>query len=100
MSLTEKQYDPYSKGKDLYKGISLVFQRNVPRDFYGKMNKSEMPKGIKISDKNGFKIDPSPTVEDMERIAKEDTGQTLFFSHRSPDQVERLLNWEIQSCKK
>ncbi len=54
-----------SKGKELYKGISLVFQRNVLRDFYSKMNKSEIPKDIKISDKTVFKLQPTPAIESL-----------------------------------
>lgn len=54
-----------SKGKELYKGISLVFQRNVLRDFYSKMNKSEIPKGIKVSDKNVFKLNKTPDIESL-----------------------------------
>lgn len=54
-----------SKGKELYKGISLVFQRNVLRDFYSKMNKSEIPKDVKISDKTVFKLEPTPAIESL-----------------------------------
>lgn len=54
-----------SKGKDLYKGISLVFKRNVLRDFYSKMNKSEIQKDIKISDKTVFKLQPTPAIESL-----------------------------------
>lgn len=54
-----------SKGNDLYKGISLVFQRNVLRDFYSKMNKSEIPKDIKISDKTVFKLQSTPAIESL-----------------------------------
>ncbi|WP_352422035.1 AraC family transcriptional regulator [Proteiniphilum sp.] len=54
-----------SKGKELYKGISLVFQRNVLREFYSKMNKSEIPKDITISDKNVFKLNKTPDIESL-----------------------------------
>jgi len=54
-----------SKGKELYKGISLVFQRNVLREFYSKMNKSEIPKDLKISDKNVFKLNKTPDIESL-----------------------------------
>ncbi|SCD21421.1 hypothetical protein PSM36_2620 [Proteiniphilum saccharofermentans] len=54
-----------SKGKELYKGISLVFQRNILREFYSKMNKSEIPKDIKISDKNVFKLNKTPDIESL-----------------------------------
>ena len=54
-----------SKGKELYKGISLVFQRNVLREFYSKMNNSEIPKDIKISGKNVFKLNKTPDIESL-----------------------------------
>lgn len=54
-----------SKGEELYKGISLVFQRNVLRDFYSKMNKSGIPKDVKISDKTVFKLKPTPAIESL-----------------------------------
>lgn len=54
-----------SKGKELYKGISLVFQRNVLRDFYSKMDRSEIPKDLKISDKTVFKLKPTPAIESL-----------------------------------
>ena len=54
-----------SKGEELYKGISLTFNRTVLRDFYSKMNKSEIPKEIKISDKTVFKLEPNPAIESL-----------------------------------
>lgn len=54
-----------SKGKELYKGISLVFQRNLLRDFYSKMDKSEISKEVKISDKTVFKLKPTPAIESL-----------------------------------
>ncbi|WP_347218147.1 AraC family transcriptional regulator [Chryseobacterium sp.] len=54
-----------SKGEDLYKGISLVFQRSVLRDFYSKINKSEIPRDIKVSDKKVFKLEPTPAIESL-----------------------------------
>ena len=54
-----------SKGEDLYKGISLTFSRHVLRDFYSKMQKSEIPTAVKISDKTVFKLEPSPAIESL-----------------------------------
>lgn len=54
-----------SKGKDFYKGISLTFNRNVLREFYSKMNKSEIPKDVKILDKNVFKLKSTPALESL-----------------------------------
>jgi len=54
-----------SKGEELYKGISLTFNRTILRDFYSKMNKSEIPKEIKISDKTVFKLEANPAIESL-----------------------------------
>ncbi len=54
-----------SRGEELYKGISLTFNRTILRDFYSKMNKSEIPKEIKISDKTVFKLEPNPAIESL-----------------------------------
>lgn len=54
-----------SKGKDLYKGISLTFKRSILREFYSKMNKSEIPKDVKISDRTVFKLKPNPAIESL-----------------------------------
>ncbi|HMR85054.1 MAG TPA: AraC family transcriptional regulator [Niabella sp.] len=54
-----------SKGEELYKGISLTFKRNVLRDFYSKMNKSDIPKDVTISDKIVFKLKPTPAIESL-----------------------------------
>lgn len=54
-----------SKGEDLYKGISLTFKRNVLREFYTTINKSEIPTNITISDKKVFKLQPSPALESL-----------------------------------
>ena len=54
-----------SKGEELYKGISLTFKRNVLRDFYSQMKKSEIPKDVKISDKTVFKLEPTPAIESL-----------------------------------
>ncbi|WP_243699234.1 helix-turn-helix domain-containing protein [Flavobacterium hiemivividum] len=54
-----------SKGEELYKGISLTFNRTVLRDFYSKMNKSEIPKEIKISDKTVFKLELNPAIQSL-----------------------------------
>ncbi|MDQ0477293.1 AraC family transcriptional regulator [Chryseobacterium gotjawalense] len=54
-----------SKGEDLYKGISMTFKRNVLRDFYSKMNKSEIPNKVKVSDKTVFKLERNPAIESL-----------------------------------
>lgn len=54
-----------SKGEDLYKGISLTFKRTVLREFYSKMDKSELPKNIPVSDENVFKLKATPAIESL-----------------------------------
>jgi AraC-like DNA-binding protein len=50
------------KGKNLYKGISLVFNRSVLREFYQKMDKAELPKKSTLTDKGIFKLTPRPDI--------------------------------------
>ncbi|WP_419870379.1 helix-turn-helix domain-containing protein [Chryseobacterium sp. CT-SW4] len=50
------------EGNDLYKGISLTFKRSVLREFYSKLNKTEIPKNVAVSDKNVFKIEPDAAI--------------------------------------
>lgn len=45
-----------SKGDELYKGISLTFNRTLLRDFYNKLNKSDLPQKVPFSEENVFKI--------------------------------------------
>ncbi|REC63848.1 AraC family transcriptional regulator [Chryseobacterium pennae] len=54
-----------SQGNNLYSGISLVFQRNVLRDFYSKINTSEIPRDINVSDKKVFKLKSTPAIESL-----------------------------------
>lgn len=54
-----------SKGDQLYKGISLTFNRAVLRDFYSKMKKSDMPKRVNIPEENVFKIEPRADINSL-----------------------------------
>ncbi len=54
-----------SKGDELYKGISLTFKRNVLRNFYSQIKKSDFPKKVSISEENVFKIKPSPDITSL-----------------------------------
>nr|WP_315154613.1 AraC family transcriptional regulator [uncultured Flavobacterium sp.] len=54
-----------SKGEELYKGISLTFKRSVLREFYSKMDKTQVPKNIAVSDDYVFKLQPSPDLESL-----------------------------------
>ena len=54
-----------SKGEELYKGISLTFKRSVLREFYSKMNKTQVPKNIAVSDDYVFKLQASPDLESL-----------------------------------
>lgn len=50
-------------------------------------NKERMIENLEVFD---FEL----TSEDMGKIAELDKGETSFFSHQDPEQVERLVNWE------
>jgi len=54
-----------SKGEELYKGISLTFKRSVLREFYSKMDKTQVPKNIAVSDDYVFKLQASPDLESL-----------------------------------
>ncbi|ANF52549.1 AraC family transcriptional regulator [Chryseobacterium glaciei] len=54
-----------SVGEELYKGISLTFKRNVLREFFNKLNKSEIPKNISIPENNIFKIETRPDITSL-----------------------------------
>lgn len=54
-----------SKGDELYKGISLTFKRNVLRNFYSQIKKSDIPKKVSIPEENVFKIRPSADITSL-----------------------------------
>lgn len=54
-----------SKGDQLYKGISLTFNRSLLREFYSKLNKADLPKNVAISDKNAIKIQPRADITSL-----------------------------------
>lgn len=54
-----------SSGDELYKGISLTFSRNVLREFYSKMNKSEIPAGVVVTDEVVFNVNPRPDITSL-----------------------------------
>ncbi|GAA0885698.1 AraC family transcriptional regulator [Sphingobacterium siyangense subsp. cladoniae] len=54
-----------SKGDELYKGISLTFNRSVLREFYSKISKADVPKKVALSDKNVFKIEPRADITSL-----------------------------------
>lgn len=54
-----------SVGEELYKGISLTFKRNVLRKFFNKLNKSEIPENVSISENNIFKIETLPDITSL-----------------------------------
>lgn len=54
-----------SKGNDLYKGISLTFNRSVLREFYSQLKKADLPKKAPVSDKNVIKIEPRADITSL-----------------------------------
>jgi AraC-like DNA-binding protein len=57
----------YKNGKDGegYKGVSLVFDRNVLRNFYSKLDKANLPRDISIEEKNVFRIAHRPDIKSL-----------------------------------
>jgi len=54
-----------SKGNELYKGISLTFNRTVLREFYSRINKTDIPKKVAIPEENVFKIEPRADINSL-----------------------------------
>ncbi len=54
-----------SKGEELYKGISLTFNRAILREFYSKLSKADLPKKVIIPDKNVFSIKPKADITSL-----------------------------------
>jgi AraC-like DNA-binding protein len=54
-----------SKGDQLYKGISLTFNRSILREFYRRLHKSDLPKKVTVSDQNVFKIEPRADITSL-----------------------------------
>jgi AraC family transcriptional regulator, exoenzyme S synthesis regulatory protein ExsA len=54
-----------SKGDELYKGISLTFNRSVLHEFYSKINKTDIPANIPIPEENVFKINPRVDINSL-----------------------------------
>lgn len=52
---------------DQYKGITMTFNRNVLREFYGKLDKKQIPQNAPTSDKSIFPISVSsrPDIESL-----------------------------------
>jgi AraC-like DNA-binding protein len=78
-----------SKDEDLYKGISLTFKRNVLREFYSKIDKSELPKYIPVSDDNVFKLKATPAVKSLFQSLT-----PYFDSHIKP--TEEIAHLKLQ----
>jgi len=54
-----------SRGDEPYKGISLTFNRELLRRFYGNFEKNKLPQKARIPDENVFKIDGRPDVASL-----------------------------------
>ncbi len=55
----------YSKGKKPYKSITLSFNREVLRDIYSKMIRSEIPTHIPVSDEKVIKVKTTPDITSL-----------------------------------
>ncbi len=54
-----------SKGDELYKGISLTFNRGLLREFYSRINNAEIPKKVTIPEENVFKIERQADINSL-----------------------------------
>jgi AraC family transcriptional regulator, exoenzyme S synthesis regulatory protein ExsA len=87
----------YGKGGESYKGISLILDRNVLRNFYKTLKKSNIPKGIEIPDDNVFKIgrraDTRSLFESLTPYFDENLKPTEAVAHlKSQEGIYALLN--------
>ncbi|HWV74717.1 MAG TPA: AraC family transcriptional regulator [Pseudosphingobacterium sp.] len=89
----------YKHGKDgnFYKGISLILDRNVLRNFYKTLDKSSIPADIDISDDNVFKIgrraDTRSLFDSLTPYFDENLKPTEAVAHlKSLEGIYALLN--------
>lgn len=54
-----------SKGEELYKGISLTFNRSLLRDFYSKLINKNFSDKISVPDENVFRIKKQPDITSL-----------------------------------
>lgn len=54
-----------SRGEELYKGISLTFNRNILREFYSSLKKKDIPRNARFSEENVFKIERRPDLTSL-----------------------------------
>ena len=54
-----------SKGDELYKGISLTFNRSLLREFYSRLKKSDVPQKVNISEENVFEVEQRADIASL-----------------------------------
>ncbi|MBC8984913.1 helix-turn-helix transcriptional regulator [Pedobacter sp. N36a] len=54
-----------SKGDELYKGISLTFNRSLLREFYSRINKGDIPKKVMVSQDNVFMMEQKADINSL-----------------------------------
>lgn len=54
-----------SKGEELYKGISLTFNRRLLREFYSKLKKVNLPISVSIPEENVFRIEARADITSL-----------------------------------
>lgn len=52
-------------GDEQYKGISLTFKRNQLREFYNKLNKSEIPRNVPATEQSVFPLEVRPDITSL-----------------------------------
>lgn len=54
-----------SKGEELYKGISLTFNRRLLREFYSKLKKADLPILTSVPEENILRIEPRADITSL-----------------------------------
>jgi len=72
-----------------YRGISMTFKRNLLRDFYNKMNKSDIPQKVSIPDETFYRIEARPDIASLFQSLK-----PYFDSNIEP--TEEIIQLKLQ----
>ena len=78
-----------SKGDQLYKGISLTFNRTVLREFYSRLNKSDLPEKAAISDQNVIKVEQRADITSL-------FGSLIPYFDDNVQPTEGVANLKLQ----
>ena len=76
-------------GDKPYQGISLTFKRNLLREFYNKLDRTEIPKNVSIPEESVFHISPRPDITSLFQSLT-----PYFDSNIKP--TEEVINLKLQ----